>query len=152
MSGAKPLARFSSLMLITRIILPTSTAMTVTQRKVQTNHDQTNHDDIARMPGFKSFSNHRSFLLGKVHEPGGEYHCDSCSSDLTHAIRIKCADPVCESGDGVDLCPTCFCAGKEFAGHKRGHPYRVIVRIIDKGVNSVLTECVLGNQFTTYLF
>ncbi|KAJ3905382.1 hypothetical protein F5879DRAFT_743788 [Lentinula edodes] len=82
--------------------------MTVTQRKAQTNHDQTNHDDIA------------------LHEPGGEYHCDSCSSDLTHAIRIKCADPVCESGDGVDLCPTCFCAGKEFAGHKRGHPYRVI--------------------------
>ncbi|KAJ4479942.1 hypothetical protein J3R30DRAFT_3466958 [Lentinula aciculospora] len=77
--------------------------MTITQRKAQTNHD-----DIA------------------LHEPGAEYHCDSCSSDLTHTIRIKCADPVCEAGDGVDLCPTCFCAGKEFASHRRGHPYRVI--------------------------
>ncbi|KAJ3754631.1 hypothetical protein EV360DRAFT_96489 [Lentinula raphanica] len=77
--------------------------MTVTPR-----NSQTNGENIA------------------LHEPGGEYHCDSCSSDLTHAIRIKCADPVCEAGDGVDLCPSCFCAGKEFASHKRGHPYRVI--------------------------
>ncbi|KAJ3997841.1 hypothetical protein F5050DRAFT_1748793 [Lentinula boryana] len=77
--------------------------MTLTQRKAQTNHD-----DIA------------------LHEPGAEYHCDACSSDLTHTIRIKCADPVCEAGDGVDLCPACFCTGKEFASHKRGHPYRLI--------------------------
>ncbi|KAJ3800686.1 hypothetical protein GGU11DRAFT_814596 [Lentinula aff. detonsa] len=77
--------------------------MTLTQRKAQTNHD-----DIA------------------LHEPGAEYHCDACSSDLTHTIRIKCADPVCEAGDGVDLCPTCFCTGQEFASHKRGHPYRLI--------------------------
>ncbi|KAF5375590.1 hypothetical protein D9757_008538 [Collybiopsis confluens] len=77
--------------------------MTVTQRKAQANHD-----DIS------------------LHEPGSEYHCDSCSSDLTHTLRIKCADTVCEAGDGVDLCPNCFCTGKEFGNHKRGHPYRVI--------------------------
>ncbi|KAJ8072335.1 Transcriptional adapter ada2 [Marasmius tenuissimus] len=61
-----------------------------------------------------------------VNEPGDLYQCDSCSCDLTHTIRIKCADPVCEPGDGVDICPSCFCAGKEFGNHKRGHAYRVI--------------------------
>ncbi|KAF8971113.1 hypothetical protein BDZ97DRAFT_1787766 [Flammula alnicola] len=54
------------------------------------------------------------------------YQCDSCACDLTHTIRIKCADPVCVPGEGVDICPACFCAGKEFGSHLRGHPYRVI--------------------------
>ena len=62
-----------------------------------------------------------------VNEPGLQIHCDACTCDLTHSIRIKCADPVCEPGDGVDICPACFCAGKEFAKHKRGHAYRVVV-------------------------
>lgn len=62
-----------------------------------------------------------------VNEPGLQIQCDSCNSDLTHSIRMKCADPICEPGDGVDICPACFCAGKEFAKHKRGHAYRVIV-------------------------
>lgn len=61
-----------------------------------------------------------------VNEPGVQYQCDSCACDLTHTIRIKCADPVCDSDDGVDICPTCFCEGKEFGKHKKGHPYRVI--------------------------
>ncbi|KAH8118937.1 hypothetical protein DFH11DRAFT_1561971 [Phellopilus nigrolimitatus] len=61
-----------------------------------------------------------------VSEPGLQIHCDSCTRDLTHSIRIKCADPVCESGDGIDICPSCFCAGKEFKMHKRGHQYRVV--------------------------
>ncbi|KAL0956901.1 hypothetical protein HGRIS_003006 [Hohenbuehelia grisea] len=61
-----------------------------------------------------------------VSEPGLQFHCDSCACDLTHSVRIKCADPACESGDGVDLCPPCFCAGKEFGQHKKYHPYRVI--------------------------
>ncbi|OCH88639.1 SWIRM-domain-containing protein [Obba rivulosa] len=61
-----------------------------------------------------------------VNEPGLQFHCDSCSCDLTHSIRIKCADPLCETGDGIDLCPACFCAGKEFGKHKRWHPYRVV--------------------------
>lgn len=62
-----------------------------------------------------------------LNEPGVQYQCDSCSCDLTHNIRIKCADPVCVPGEGVDLCPACFCAGKEFGKHQRGHAYRVIV-------------------------
>ena len=70
-----------------------------------------------------------SFLPSKaVNEPGVQYQCDSCTCDLTHTIRIKCADLECEPGDGVDLCPACFCAGKEFGKHKRWHTYRVIVR------------------------
>ncbi|OBZ71060.1 Transcriptional adapter ADA2 [Grifola frondosa] len=61
-----------------------------------------------------------------VNEPGTQIECDNCGCDLTHSIRIKCADPVCEAGDGVDICPSCFCNGKEFGKHKRGHPYRVV--------------------------
>ncbi|KAL5507564.1 ADA2 [Sanghuangporus vaninii] len=61
-----------------------------------------------------------------VSEPGLQIHCDSCSRDLTHSIRIKCADPVCEVGDGIDICPSCFCAGKEFKSHKRWHAYRIV--------------------------
>ena len=63
-----------------------------------------------------------------VTEPGLQIECDSCRCDLTHSVRIKCADPVCEPGDGVDICPPCFCSGKEFARHRRDHPYRVVVR------------------------
>ena len=62
-----------------------------------------------------------------VSEPGLQIECDGCACDLTHSIRIKCADPACEIGDGVDICPSCFCAGKEFVNHKRGHAYRVVV-------------------------
>ncbi|KDR75051.1 hypothetical protein GALMADRAFT_69919 [Galerina marginata CBS 339.88] len=78
--------------------------MTVTQRKPQHLPDE----------------------IQTLNEPGVQYHCDSCDCDLTHNIRIKCADPVCVHGDGVDLCPACFCAGKEFGKHLRGHSYRVI--------------------------
>ncbi|KNZ82209.1 Transcriptional adapter 2 [Termitomyces sp. J132] len=78
--------------------------MTVTQRKPQHLPDE----------------------IQTVNEPGVQYQCDSCKCDLTHTIRIKCADPVCQPEDGVDICPSCFCAGKEFGRHKRGHAYRVI--------------------------
>jgi len=61
-----------------------------------------------------------------VNEPGLNIQCDCCICDLTHSIRIKCADPECEVGDGIDICPACFCAGKEFKTHKRGHAYRVV--------------------------
>ncbi|PFH49769.1 hypothetical protein AMATHDRAFT_76028 [Amanita thiersii Skay4041] len=78
--------------------------MTVTQRKLQHLPDE----------------------IQTVNEPGVQYQCDSCTCDLTHTIRIKCADPICESDEGVDICPACFCAGKEFKQHKRTHAYRVI--------------------------
>ncbi|KAI0743981.1 hypothetical protein C8Q80DRAFT_1106670 [Daedaleopsis nitida] len=61
-----------------------------------------------------------------VSEPGLQIECDGCACDLTHSIRIKCADPICETGDGVDICPACFCNGREFGSHKRGHAYRVV--------------------------
>ncbi|EIW83540.1 hypothetical protein CONPUDRAFT_53341 [Coniophora puteana RWD-64-598 SS2] len=69
---------------------------------------------------------HRRHEYTAVNEPGLQIQCDACLCDLTHSVRIKCADPICEPGDGVDICPACFCAGKEFAKHKRGHAYRVI--------------------------
>jgi transcriptional adapter 2-alpha len=65
--------------------------------------------------------------LTAINEPGVQTECDSCACDLTHSVRIKCADPVCETGDGVDICPACFCNGSEFGKHKRGHRYRVVV-------------------------
>ncbi|KZS98547.1 hypothetical protein SISNIDRAFT_462467 [Sistotremastrum niveocremeum HHB9708] len=61
-----------------------------------------------------------------VNEPGVQITCDSCGCDLTHSIRIKCAEPECGPPEGVDLCPNCFCNGKEFNNHKRTHPYRVV--------------------------
>ncbi|KAJ7135011.1 hypothetical protein C8R43DRAFT_1021884 [Mycena crocata] len=64
--------------------------------------------------------------IATVTEPGVQFECDSCACDLTHTIRMKCADPACQSEDGVDICPPCFCAGKEFGTHLRCHPYRVI--------------------------
>lgn len=61
-----------------------------------------------------------------VNEPGLQIECDGCMCDLTHSIRIKCADPVCEEAGDVDICPACLCAGKEFKQHRRNHVYRVI--------------------------
>ncbi|KAG2016288.1 transcription coactivator [Coprinopsis cinerea AmutBmut pab1-1] len=59
-------------------------------------------------------------------DPGSNYTCDSCGRDLTHSVRMKCADPACQADEGADICPSCFCAGKEFKDHKRWHAYRVI--------------------------
>ncbi|KAI0786581.1 hypothetical protein C8Q75DRAFT_734546 [Abortiporus biennis] len=69
---------------------------------------------------------HQPEEIQTVNEPGLQIQCDGCDCDLTHSIRIKCADPVCETGDGVDICPSCFCAGKEFHRHKRNHAYRIV--------------------------
>lgn len=111
--------------------------MTVTHRKRQHQPDEIQSTHL--IPYFISavfFSKLLRFLnlyplhyviLAALNEPGLQIHCDACGCDLTHSIRIKCADPLCEPGDGVDLCPGCFCAGKEFAKHKRNHKYRVVV-------------------------
>lgn len=50
--------------------------------------------------------------------------CDACNVDLMRNVRIKCAAVGCEE---LDLCPTCFCAGKEPEKHKAWHDYRVVV-------------------------
>lgn len=55
---------------------------------------------------------------------GEQFTCDACDVDLTRNVRIKCAAVGCEE---VDLCPTCFCAGKEPNNHKAWHDYRVVV-------------------------
>lgn len=70
-----------------------------------------------------------------VTEPGISYECDSCDSDITHTIRIKCAAHGCEE---IDLCVSCFTAGKEVGEHKAWHDYRVVVRpspFIGRSVN-----------------
>ncbi|KAL7419684.1 Transcriptional adapter ada2 [Cryptotrichosporon argae] len=74
--------------------------MTVTQRRVRT--DPAKPDE--RLAGIK-------------------YTCDFCGIDITHTVRIKCAAKECEE---VDLCPTCFLAGKEGQRHKAWHDYKVV--------------------------
>ncbi|KAI0044200.1 SWIRM-domain-containing protein [Auriscalpium vulgare] len=69
---------------------------------------------------------HQPEEITTINEPGFQIECDGCLRDLTHSIRIKCADPICDPGDGVDLCPNCFRTGKEFGKHKRSHAYRVV--------------------------
>lgn len=54
-------------------------------------------------------------------EPGVKYHCDACSANITHTVRIKCGE--CED---FDLCGLCFCKGEQVRDHKRYHSYRVI--------------------------
>ncbi|KAG8756607.1 Transcriptional adapter ada2 [Ceratobasidium sp. 428] len=65
---------------------------------------------------------------GNAGGDGGDTYvdtCDACNVDLTKNVRIKCAAPGCEE---LDLCPTCFCAGKEPNRHKGWHEYRVVGR------------------------
>ncbi|CAE6432428.1 unnamed protein product [Rhizoctonia solani] len=91
----------------------------------------------------------------EVHVGDGEaYTCDACNVDLTRNVRIKCAAVGCEE---VDLCPTCFCAGKEPDQHKAWHDYRVVGRhsypilVEDWGADEELqlldglSKCGMGN-------
>jgi hypothetical protein len=96
-------------------------AMTITHRKRQ-------HlpDEILGM-SLRVLARASLTVLTAINEPGVQTECDSCTCDLTHSVVMKCADPVCETGDGIDICPACFCSGKEFGKHKRGHQYRVVV-------------------------
>ncbi|KAJ3269214.1 Transcriptional adapter ada2 [Borealophlyctis nickersoniae] len=57
-----------------------------------------------------------------IQEFGQEYHCDGCSKDISHVVRVRCA--VCTE---FDLCVECFSAGAEPNDtHKKDHPYRVM--------------------------
>ncbi|GJE90024.1 SWIRM-domain-containing protein [Phanerochaete sordida] len=68
---------------------------------------------------------HQPEEIQTVNEPGLQINCDACQCDLTHSIRIICADPACED-NGTDICPSCFCAGAEFGPHKKTHAYRIV--------------------------
>ncbi|KAG9006783.1 Transcriptional adapter ada2 [Tulasnella sp. JGI-2019a] len=60
-------------------------------------------------------------------EPGLLVECDSCNANITHSVHIRCAAEECRITN-IDLCPVCFCKGKEVGKHKATHPYRVIER------------------------
>ncbi|KAG8933840.1 Transcriptional adapter ada2 [Tulasnella sp. 418] len=60
-------------------------------------------------------------------EPGLLVECDSCQTNITHSVHIRCAAEECKINN-IDMCPTCFCKGKEVGKHKAWHPYRVIER------------------------
>ncbi|KAG9050219.1 Transcriptional adapter ada2 [Tulasnella sp. UAMH 9824] len=60
-------------------------------------------------------------------EPGLLVECDSCGNNITHSVHIRCAAEECKITN-IDLCPRCFCKGKEVGKHKAWHPYRVIER------------------------
>lgn len=53
--------------------------------------------------------------------PGIHYSCDSCFKDISHVLRIQCAE--C---DEVDLCAECFSNGVEFQNHQKHHAYRIL--------------------------
>ncbi|KAM0745808.1 transcriptional adaptor 2 [Meredithblackwellia eburnea MCA 4105] len=84
---------------------------------------------------------------------GNKFSCDFCAADVTHTVRIRCAETVTvhlhstkRSTDNddddtrptptttrekltcpdFDLCVTCFLAGKYTGPHKPTHAYRVI--------------------------
>ncbi|KAG8746648.1 Transcriptional adapter ada2 [Ceratobasidium sp. 414] len=96
-------------------------------------------------------------LGGTAGGDGGDTYvdtCDACNVDLTKNVRIKCAAPGCEE---LDLCPTCFCAGKEPDRHQAWHDYRVVGRhsypllVEDWGADEELqlldglSKCGMGN-------
>ncbi|ANQ07616.1 Transcrition adapter 2 [Plasmodium coatneyi] len=82
-----------------------------------------NMNDMQRMASLKSHvldvttSNNIS-LEGTVEEDifDSNYHCDICNKDITHAIRIRCAECV-----DFDLCVNCFSSGKEMKSEKCEH-------------------------------
>jgi hypothetical protein len=133
--------------------------MTVTKRK---QHSRGNEEKqgISFSPGriSISISVRDSRLCIAVTDSGVRYTCDACSADISHTVRIRCAQLVPPASpaapprnvtgppsdqdrtadpdkkgwvnvcEDFDLCGTCFCEGKEIARHKTWHDYRVIVR------------------------
>lgn len=93
--------------------------MTVTHRRSR--KDATQGEGAA---GELSSGLSRTVLITSATEPGIKYTCDFCHLDITHTVRIKCAEKQCEE---VDLCPACFCEGREGLFHKAWHPYKVVV-------------------------
>lgn len=69
--------------------------------------------------------------------------CDSCNANITHSVHIRCAAEECRLTN-IDLCPVCFCKGKEVGKHKANHPYRVIV-------SSLHWPCLAEAEYRTAL-
>ncbi|GAA5859810.1 hypothetical protein JCM8547_007038 [Rhodosporidiobolus lusitaniae] len=67
-------------------------------------------------------------------ESGMKATCDSCSSDITHTVHVRCAERVggSEEEEGrltcpdFDLCVDCFLHGKALGPHRPNHAYRII--------------------------
>ncbi|KAJ8102952.1 hypothetical protein POJ06DRAFT_246151 [Lipomyces tetrasporus] len=57
----------------------------------------------------------------KAAEPGVKFHCDVCSCDCTHLVRVRCA--VCQD---YDLCVPCFASGASSGTHKPYHDYSIV--------------------------
>eukprot|EP00743_Colponemidia_sp_Colp-15_P003299 GILK01003563.1.p1 GENE.GILK01003563.1~~GILK01003563.1.p1 ORF type:complete len:591 (+),score=112.18 GILK01003563.1:139-1911(+) len=55
---------------------------------------------------------------------GEQFHCDMCRKDITHLVRIRCAE--C---DDFDLCVDCFAVGAEVTPHKNYHSYHVVDKL-----------------------
>ncbi|KAH8919540.1 hypothetical protein BT69DRAFT_1266545 [Atractiella rhizophila] len=59
-----------------------------------------------------------------------EYTCDACSADISHTVRIHCAQKESPSNvavcDDFDLCGNCFLEGRELGKHKNWHDYTIV--------------------------
>ena len=49
------------------------------------------------------------------------FHCNYCQKDISHVVRIKCAE--CSE---MNLCVECFCVGVEPHPHQACHAYHVV--------------------------
>ena len=49
------------------------------------------------------------------------FHCNYCAKDISHVVRIKCAE--CSE---MNLCVECFCVGVEPHPHQACHAYHVV--------------------------
>ncbi|CAA9987790.1 transcriptional coactivator ADA2, putative [Plasmodium knowlesi strain H] len=82
-----------------------------------------NMNDMQRMASLKNHvldvnTSNNASLEGTIEEDifDSNYHCDICNKDITHAIRIRCAECV-----DFDLCVNCFSSGKEMKSEKCEH-------------------------------
>lgn len=99
--------------------------MTIRSRTKHSSEEEADRAFYIILRLFHKFSDYSSVVTPISAEPGFIVECDSCFTNLTHAVRIRCADPVCESSS-IDICADCFRQGKEFGRHKANHPYRII--------------------------
>jgi hypothetical protein len=71
------------------------------------------------------------FINPSTESKGAQFHCDYCRADISHGVRIKCAE--CKN---FDLCVECFAKGVEVTGmvnHRNDHAYQVMVCSVSTG-------------------